>query len=151
MAKIRSVFTHLAALLFLVTLTSCERNTTKSINTDSSKFATLDEKKKFLERYVKFRRSYEALEFHITYTDGGKGRLPSPTEWDIRIAAKVPADEIDHWTAGLKTAQGVATDWVSDIPKAPTKLDAFEWFTDGQRFVSVNRKERILVYRNHSQ
>jgi hypothetical protein len=140
--------TLLMMLAFLVI--GCGGNKTKTTDTDSAKFATLGEKKEFLERHVKFRRTYEELDFDITYTDGGDGWLPSPTEWDIRIAAKVPADEIDDWIAGLGAAQDVDAKWVSGIPKAPTRLDDFEWVTDGDRLVGFDRKQRVVAYRNRS-
>lgn len=70
----------------------------------SSKFTTLSEKQEFLECYVKFRRSYDDLHFHLSYIDGGSGMVPSPTEWNVRVLSVVPAGEIDQWTVGLNTA-----------------------------------------------
>ena len=140
----------LLPLLFVIALTGCGGNNTRTADTDSTKFSTHGEKKEFLERYVKFRRTYEELEFDITYTDGGDGRLPSPSEWDIRIAAKVPADEIDDWILGLGPTQDVDLEWVSGIPKAPTKLDDFEWVKNGNQLVGFDRKQRVVVYRNLS-
>ena len=137
--------------LLLIALSGCGGKTARTTDTDSTEFATLDEKKAFLERYVNFRRTYEELEFDITYTDGGGGRVPGPTEWDIRLAAKVPGNGLDEWIAGLETKQGVDTTWVSRIPKAPDKLDGFEWATDGDRLVGIDPKQRLVVYWNVSR
>lgn len=134
--------------LLLILLAGCGGNASKTTDTNSAKFATLGEKKAFLERYVKFRRTYEELEFDISYTDGGDGGLPSPSYWDIRIFTKVPANEIDDWGVGLAATQNVDAEWVSGIPKAPIKLDDFEWLTDGNRLVGYDRKKRLVVYRN---
>jgi hypothetical protein len=73
---------------------------------------------------VNFRRTYEELEFAISFNDGGSGRVPGPTEWDIRLLAKVP--------------------------KAPPKLEGFGWATAGDRIVGIDRKQRVVAYRNIS-
>jgi hypothetical protein len=99
---------------------------------------------------VNFRRTYEELEFAISFNDGGSGRVPGPTEWDIRLLAKVPVEEIADWTAGLKATMEVDTSWVSRIPKAPPKLEGFGWATAGDRIVGIDRKQRVVAYRNIS-
>ena len=156
MIKVRPLRIIFTALLFMGVLTSCEENPGKgkSTTTDSRKFATVDDRQAFLERYVSFRRSYEALDFDIRYKDSGGSLVPSPTEWDIRIAAKVPADEVVEWTKGLEPAavgDEVDTGWVERIPNAPASLEGFEWFEDGARVVvGVDSEERVVLYRNLS-
>jgi len=103
-------------------LVSCGGEESKTIHRNSSKFSSLSEKRNFLERYVNFRRSYEQLEFDISYIDGGDGGFSSPTEWDIRILAKVPTANIKDWISGMtKKKKTVDTSWVSSIPCQPAR------------------------------
>jgi len=101
-----------------------------------------------MEQYVTFRRNYEVLEFDISYNDGGGGMVPGPTEWDIRVSAKVPADEINEWFAGMTLTKSADTSWVPSIPNAPANLDAFEWYEDGRKLVGISPDDRIVLYRN---
>ena len=140
-------------LLFLlvISLVGCGENKSKTTQTDSSKFSSLNEKKAFLERYVQFRRNCEDLDFSISYIDGEDGGFPSPTEWDIKLLAKIPATELDEWIKGLKETKDINTEWVSTIPNAPDKLDHFEWYADAARILGFDRKLRTVIYRNHTQ
>ena len=85
--------------LFTLTLTGC--GDCKTTNTKSNIFKTLNDKQIFLEKYVSFKRKYSFLEFHISYNDGSCGIIPSPTEWDIKIFATVPIENINDWSDGL--------------------------------------------------
>ena len=147
--EMNTTFRH-AILLIVVSVIvfGCSGKKSKTTDTDSAGFSTLSEKQTFLERYVNFRRTYEELEFDVNYTDGGDGMLPSPTEWDIRVFAKVPAVEIDDWIAGMTKTETADISWVSSIPRAPTNLDAFQWYEDGRRLVGISPEEHIVLYRN---
>lgn len=143
--------TILLRTLFLIVfpvLAGCGGKQSKTTDTDSAGFPTLAGKQAFLERYLTFRRHYEELEFDVTYMDGGDGMVPGPTEWDIRVFAKVPADELGEWSAGMAPTTPDDTSWVSSIPNAPTKLDAFQWHQDGRILVGSNPEDRIILYRN---
>jgi hypothetical protein len=122
----------------------------KTTDTVSSKFTTLAEKQEFLERYMKFRRSYDDLHFHLSYIDGGSGMVPGPTEWNVRIFAVVPAGEIDQWIAGLSAASDPELDWISDIPKAPTDLSRYKWYEGDCVIVGIDRESRFVLYWNHA-
>jgi len=129
---------------------TCGGPKSKTTHSDSRTFAALSEKKEFIERYVKFKRNYETLDFLIEFRDGGDGGLPSPSEWNIRLVATVPANEIDDWIAGLPIAKEVETDWVSAIANAPVDLKAFEWHLDKNRTVGIDRARGIVLYRNRT-
>lgn len=135
--------------IFSLILVSCGPKS-KSTTTDSHTFSTLAEKKEFFERYVSFRRTYEELNYWIAYSDGGDGGLPSPSEWDIRMIAKVPTSEIDVWTSGLTVTTSPDTGWLSQVAGAPTDLSTFEWHCDSKRLVGVDRDRRIVIYRNRT-
>ena len=137
-------------LVVSLSLISCDGNggQGKTTDTDSSAFGSLAEKQAFLERYVEFRQSYEVLQFHINFIDGGDGGVPAPSEWDVRIFAMVPADEIDNWTAGMTKVESVDTSWVSAVPNTPTRFRNFEWYQTGNKVVGVSRADRGVLYRN---
>ena len=144
----KTLLRTLAFAISLPFLSSCGGNDSKTTDADSTRFSTLVEKQAFLERYVNFRRSYDDLEFDISYLDGGDGRVPGPTEWDVRILAKVRKELLEEWVSGLPSTKAPDASWVSSIPNAPTKLDSFQWYSDGIRFVGINREDRLVLYRN---
>lgn len=151
MLKVRSKLILSRALVLVMLLPTMACGESKSTDTSSAAFKTVAEKQAFLERYLKVRRTYEKVEFHIDYKDGGDGLLPSPTDWDIRIVATVPADEMDAWTAGLKPGKQPDAKWLAKVPNAPKELGSMEWFMDRTRLVGIDRKNRMIVYRNLSQ
>jgi len=132
-------------------LCSCGGNNSKTTDSNSTLFATLAEKQSFMERYVSFRRHYDDLDFHISYMDGGDGMLPGPTEWDIRVFAKVPKESLDEWFSGMALTQTPDLSWVSSIPKAPSNLSSFQWYADGRRIVGISRDECLALYWNHTK
>jgi hypothetical protein len=138
----------LLALMFMLNLISCGKG--KSTDTASTAFTTVAERQEFLERYVKFRRSYEDVHFRISFTDGDSGLVAGPTEWNIRLTATVPADEIDQWIDGLGEVKLPDLEWIPDVPNAPTNLSDFKWYQDDKRTVGVNRVSRTVLYRNHA-
>lgn len=129
---------------------SCGGSKSKTTHSDSGKFPSLAEKKEALERYVSFRRTYHTLDFRIDFRDGGDGGVPSPSEWNLRLAGTIPPDEIDQWTSGLASTATPDTSWVADIPNAPTDLKGFEWHTDKYRIVGIDRTRNRLVYQNRT-
>jgi hypothetical protein len=147
MKDIFRIITLACAITFLA---GCGGSESKTTDTTSDHFATLAGKQSFLERYVNFRRPYKDLEFDISYLDGGGGMVPGPTEWDVRILAKVPEESLDEWTAGLASTAAPEASWVSSIPNAPATLDSFQWYAEGSRIVGISRGDRFVLYRNHT-
>lgn len=137
----------LLLLLFLaLTTAGCHKST--STNTSSDSFSTLDSKQAFLEQYVTFRRSYEDLHFHISFSDGGSGWVPSPSEWNIRVLAVVPKEEMEEWVHGLKVVDITDTEWLNGLPGALDDLSRFTWYQDEGRTVGLDRMNRRVLYRN---
>ena len=97
----RNRFGALILILLGAVLAGCDEKGGKTTDTDSAGFTTLAEKKAFLEQYVTFRRNYEELDFDISFIDGGDGRVPGPTEWDVRVRAKVPSTDLADWVSGM--------------------------------------------------
>ncbi len=138
----------LFVLALTLTLIGCGKG--KTTDTSSDSFATVAEKKEFFERYVKFRRNFDDLHFRILFFDGGSGMVPGPSEWDIRLLAIVPVEEIDQWIDGLSAVTDPKLDWVHNVPNAPTDLRDFNWYQDDRRIVGIHRVKRIVLYRNHA-
>lgn len=134
--------------LLLPVLSSCGGKVSKTTDGDSRRFPTLSEKQAFLERYVSFRRRYDELDFAIRYIDGGDGMVPGPTEWDVRILAKVPMESLDEWASGMVSTQIPDVSWVSSIPNAPIEMASFEWYSGEGRIVGISRGNRLVLYRS---
>lgn len=90
------------------------------------------------------RRNYEALDFDVSYLDGGDGWVAGPTEWDFRVSANA----INEWILGMARAKSADAGWVSSIPNAPTNLDACEWHEDERKLVGIIPEERNVFCRN---
>ena len=142
--KLLTLFT----LALVLVLTGCGKG--KTTDTVSSTFTTLTEKQEFLERYVKFRRSYDDLHFDLSYIDGGSGMVPGPTEWDVRVFAIVPVGEIDQWVDGFSITLDPELDWVSGIPTAPADVSSYEWYEGDRVIVGIDRERRSVLYWNHA-
>ena len=99
---------------------------------------------------MNFRRSYEDLHFRLSFIDGESGVVPGPTEWNIRLLASVPAEEIGQWIDGLGAVESTDLDWVSYIPNAPADPSQFKWYQDDKRTVGLDRVDRTVLYWNHA-
>lgn len=130
-------------------------------HTSSSQFSSLRAKKSFLEQYVRFRRSYETLEFDLRYVNGSSGMVSSPSEWDIVIATVVPEEEMEVWIQGLKKTQpsGVVQ-WLRQTPVKTKPNETIEWFSrsgeapeanrESDTVVGIIRSQRLILYRNYA-
>ena len=136
-------------LLAMICTPGCNKTSgPASTETSSTKFSTLSEKVEFLEQYVVFRRTYEDLDFVISYVNNSGGMVPAPADWDIRAVAQVPPAELAQWTKGMKPTSSPDIDWLSVLPDGIDHSGVSEWFQSGNRLVGVDRKNAIIVYRN---
>lgn len=137
------------ALLLVVGIVGRKPGGPTSTQTNSAGMTTLVDRTKFLHEYVRFRRTYETLDFDIEYHNNGGGMVPGPSDWDVRLVATVPASEISAWVpTGIQSSRSSDTEWLKSVP---TKLDVSgvsEWYVDGQRVVGLDRGKRIVVYRS---
>ncbi len=118
--------------------------------TSSTKFSTLSEKVVFLEQYVKFRRTYEDLDFVISFKNNSGGLVPGPSDWDIRIVAHVPSADLAQWTKGLQPTASPDIDWLKVLPGRIDYSGVSAWFQSGSRLVGMDERNAIVVYRNRS-
>src|SRR5215470_1405257 len=123
--RFRTPYPSMAIRIVIFTLAlligGCVQSGPATTKTKSSAFATVDERAKFLHKYVTFRRTYETLDFDISYQNNGGGMAPGPSDWDIRLVATVPASEVQAWVpAGVSATAAPDTGW---LQSAPTTLD----------------------------
>ena len=135
--------------LLLVSL-GCGRSGPPSIDTTSEQVATLPEKIKQVETYVRFRRKYEKLDYRLMYKNNSGGFVPAPSEWDVRLVAIVPGEQLQDWSEGLESVDSAEQDWLKEVP---TKIDysgVSKWFRKGGVTVGIDEERRVVVYRNQA-
>ena len=122
-----------------------------STQTASSEFETVAERVAFLEQYLPLGRTYETLDFYVSYSDNGRsGWLDTdgPSDWDIRIVATVPASELDDWVLdGVAPVDTADTAWLSTVPPSLDTSGLTEWYVDVTRATGIDRSRRIVAYR----
>lgn len=149
----------LPAVLATLLLCGCgptEPGGPPSTRTSSADFGSLAEKVAFLEQYMRFRRSYVQLDFDIAYRSGGDGLLPAPSEWDIRIVARVPPGELSEWHAGLSPTAPPDTAWLRDLQTPIVHRGVSQWYTrpgvgvgtEPSLLVGVDPARSVVVYRS---
>ncbi|MBT3279421.1 MAG: hypothetical protein HN909_05275 [Phycisphaerales bacterium] len=99
----------------------------------STEFKSHEAKVAFLETYVPFPkqpRTYIDLDFHVCHM-GTKGWLSGlgPTEWNIKVIAKVPPEEIPNWIKKLTPIETIPEDmeWVKTLPGSVNRIGSFHW------------------------
>ena len=135
-------------LIVAVLLAGCKPSKPATTKTTSSGFATVAERANFLHEYVTFRRTYETLEFDISYQNNGSGIVPGPSDWDVRLITTVPASDLQAWVPpGVTAGPAPDLDWVKTVPTTLDLSGVMEWYVDGKRVVGLDRTRRIVVYR----
>jgi len=148
--EVQTIRIVLLALTLLIT--SCKPSGPASTETNSAGFATLAERTNFLQQYVTFKRSYESLDFHIAFHNNSGGMVPGPSDWDVRLIAKVPAAELQSWVpAGANISKAPDTSWLQSVPTTLNLSGVTEWYTDDSRMVGLDRANQIVVYRASSK
>jgi len=108
----------------LVVLAACGTpgagsGTQTSLTTDtrSAQFTTDAEKVAFVRRYLTLFSPVEATEFHIVYHDNSGGRVPGPSDWDMRVALLVAPADVPSWIDGLRQIDRASVDlsWGIDL------------------------------------
>ncbi|HMN42881.1 MAG TPA: hypothetical protein PKE29_18725 [Phycisphaerales bacterium] len=135
-------------MLVMVWMSGCKPSGPTSTKTTSSGMATISQRVNFLHEYVTFRRTYETLDFDIAYHNNGGGMVPGPSDWDLRLVATVPADEMPAWIPpGVSQTSAPDVAWLKSVPTALDLSGVSEWYVDGNRLVGLDRGNRIVVYR----
>ncbi|MGP0064476.1 MAG: hypothetical protein ACLQGP_12875 [Isosphaeraceae bacterium] len=142
-----------AVWLLTVAVIGCDGSTgPSSTDTSSAAIPSLGQRVEFLQRYVTFRREYRALDFHVVYHNNGEGRVPGPSDWDIRLVAAVPPEELASWVpAGATTVSASDSNWLDGVPGAQRAAAVTEWYSAPGRIIGVDRVRSIVAYRSWSR
>jgi hypothetical protein len=121
--------------------------------TSSDAIASLDQRIDFLQKYVTFRRQYQEVAFHIEYHNNGTGLIPGPSDWDVRIVAVVPPEELELWVStDVKAIPTTDVSWLATVPEGAMRTaNITEWYVEPGRIIGVDRKRSIVAYRSWSQ
>jgi len=138
----------IAICLLLISIGCGGNSGPPTVSETSAARPKLADRIKFVETYVKFRRTYKELEYDISFMNGGSFP-PSPSEWDVRLVAIVPPDEINNWSvAGKLDGTKEVPKWVADTAQSIDINSITEWYTDGNRTVGIDRKHNVVAYRS---
>ncbi|CAZ97466.1 MULTISPECIES: hypothetical protein [Zobellia] len=85
--------------LVLVTLIiyACQAEN-KSADIYSYQIDDKTEKIETLKKYLTKESGLIEAEYHIWFQDNGTGRIPGPSDYNIKLALKVEPDSLDSWT-----------------------------------------------------
>ena len=135
--------------VLLVVTTGCgAMSGPATTDTSSASLPALAERVEFLQQYVTFRRDYRELDFRIRYANNGGG-VPGPSDWDIRVVAVVPPEQLEAWVpAGVKPQPATDVSWLADVSGADRATGIREWYVEGRgRVVGVDRAKSVVAYR----
>jgi hypothetical protein len=135
-------------LMSLFVLLGCGRSGPRSTRTTSAHLTSVQDKTDFLHQYVTFRRTYQTLDFDITYQNNSEGLVPGPSDWDVRLVAAVPASELEEWIPSGKPASQQDRDWLESVPTQVDLSGINEWYEEGRQIVGIDRQHCIVAYRD---
>ena len=132
-------------ILTLAALVGCGSQGPATTHSTSSASETLAQKVDFLQRYISYRRTYETLEYQVDFRNGDGF---APSEWDVRLVAKVPASEVQAWVPpGVARASKVDREWLGSIPRVPDLAGISEWYVEQGRIIGIDRERSLIAYR----
>jgi len=148
-----SIRRRLAPILLLFVMTGCSKSPSgpASVAETSVTRAKLEDRVRFVENYVTFRREYEELDYDVTYHNNSGGMVPGPSDWDIRLIAAVPATDLDAWVPNdVEKNEGPPPKWLLDLPGSIERDKITEWYRNSGIEVGVDRTRSLVAYRNTS-
>jgi hypothetical protein len=145
---VRLFLIYLLTGFLLAKVSLAQESASFTTDTMSLQFARGEEKIAFLERYLNLPTKVEAAEYHIVFYDNSKGRVPGPSDWDIRVVVKVAPKDIPLWLESLtETAEPFDLAWVYELAKAGGwQLTSAPKFFVGNKRVAVFETEGVVVW-----
>src|SRR5687768_12416748 len=102
-----------ACLVFGVLGVGCKSEPSRTTDTSSRSLPDLGAKVEFLKKYRPLPSKVDGLEFHVRYHDNSGGLVPGPSDYDIRIAARMAPGDLEAWVQGCTKAE--ALDWSGSL------------------------------------
>jgi hypothetical protein len=106
-----------------------------STDTASTRFATASERIAFLGKYVTLHSPVEDTAFRIVYHDNGF----APSDWDMRVAVRVPPGGVAAWLVGAQRDDGAAE-------LAPAEIVPPSWALHGPGVAYRRPGTALLVF-----
>jgi hypothetical protein len=92
-----------AGLLALLSVGGCR--VSRTTDTRSSQLSSDAEKVEFLSRYMAFKSTVQAAEFHVVYHDNSGGLVPGPSDGEIQAVVKVRPRDVGLWVSGMQRSE----------------------------------------------
>ncbi|MEO0869948.1 MAG: hypothetical protein AAFY17_16230 [Cyanobacteria bacterium J06642_11] len=120
-----------------------------SVKETSAARPELSDRIDFIEQYVTFDRSYNQLEYDITFQNNGGGLVPGPSDWDIKLLATVPENELAEWIPENATrVDDDPPEWVNAMAESVSVVGITEWYRAGGLEIGIDRSTSTIAYRN---
>ena len=118
---------HISGLLLLILPLGCN---SKNKSTDIYSYQIQDKTHKLekLSKYLTKESGIIDAEYHIWYQDNGTGRVPGPSDYNIRIALKIQRDSVDSWISHLEPSSRQ----ISNKNWKDLKLDTKKWSLESE-------------------
>lgn len=151
MNGLHSVRPMFAVLLACCAFLACSADKDLTTDTRSSQIADRSEKLAFLARYLKRAPGLVDAEYAIWYQDNGRGGVPGPSDYDIRVLARVIPDSLDAWTEGLSrepwTGSNLAWKDLMTDTVAWRIASAAQLYRGPSKVLLVHRDEGVVLAR----
>lgn len=136
-------------LIALMILGGCTSSGPPSGSETSAERPELSDRIDFIEQYVTFDRSYERLEYDVTFHNNGGRSLPGPSDWNIKLLAIVPNNEVADWIPENATrSEEEPPEWVSAMANDISVVGITEWHRVWGVEVGIDRATSTIAYRN---
>jgi len=106
------------------------------------------EKSETLKKYLKKESGLIDAEYHIWFQDNETGRVPGPSDYNIKLALKVEPDSINSWIENLEpSSQKISIDLWEEL-----KLDQELWKLESkpELYLSSLTTEVKLLFRKEN-
>jgi hypothetical protein len=147
MIKTDPILRKYYVLLLTLLIFGCQTKN-KSIDVYSYQIGDKTEKNETLKKYLTKESGIIEAEYHIWFQDNGKGRVPGPSDYNIKLALKVEPDSLDSWTNNLEpSSKKIAIDLWDEL-----KLDTNFWKLESEPefYHSNSRTEVRLLFRKEN-
>ncbi|NMH87705.1 hypothetical protein [Flavivirga algicola] len=94
-------FLKTISILTIFLMASCLLDN-KTANIYSYEINSRAEKIETLKKYLIKTSGLVDAEYHIWFQDNGTGRIPGPSDYNIKLALKIDKDSIDSWINHLE-------------------------------------------------
>ena len=140
----------LTVILCLLMLGCSRQSGPPSTSSTYTPSQSLKQRIDFVEKYVAFRREYEELEYAIDFQNNS-GFVPAPSDWDVKIIAKVPAATVGEWIKNSQTIPYGKWNWHTTTATNIDTSGINAWYTAGSSItIGVDRANSVIAYRNSS-